>query len=145
MAQELGKPRLVDLAAPREASVAVHVAAAMLPDPIVDRRVRRPGVEADDAVFAAPPGDVADAAEIEHGRVCLGSDAAQKRDVIERGERRALAAGTHVGLAEIKSHVDAGEARHELAVAKLARRAQGSRARRPVQHGLAVKADDGDP
>src|SRR5580704_10896726 len=97
MAQELREAGLVHLAAPREASVAIYLALAVAPDPIIERRIRRPGVEADDAVLAAPPGDVADAAEIEHRRIGLGTDAAQERDVIDGRKRRALAAGAHVG------------------------------------------------
>src|ERR1700722_4606784 len=72
MVQQLKKPCLVDLAAPREASVAIHVAVAMLPDPIAISTISRPRVEADDAVLAAPPGEIADPAEVEHGGIRLG-------------------------------------------------------------------------
>ena len=60
--------------------------------------------------------------------------------MIERHQRRALAARLHIGAAEIIDHIDAGQPRQQRAVADL----PGPVLRRPVQDGLAVKADQRD-
>ena len=90
----------------------------------------------------SPPGaeigDVADAAPVEqHQRLAR---APRDRGVIERDQRRALAAGGDVGGAEIADHVDARARRRARAVAELA----GKALARPMQHRLAVQADERD-
>ena len=63
-----------------------------------------------------------------------------ERGVIDRHQRRALAAGRHVVGAEIIDDIDAKALRQRCAIADL----DGEAPLRPVQHGLAVKADDVD-
>ena len=83
-------------------------------------------------------GDVGDAAEIDDR---AGFDAAcENRPVKGRRERRALAAGGHVGAAKIGHHRDAGELRDKRAVAELERERKFSV--RAVADGLPVTADD---
>ena len=72
-------------------------------------RVGRAGVEGDDGVVV-DIGDVADAAEIEHDQRPLAASCASAR-VVERRERRALAAGGDVGVAEAVDDVDAERSR----------------------------------
>ena len=60
--------------------------------------------------------------------------------MIQRHQRCALAARFHIGAAEIIDHVNAGQPRQQTAVANL----PGPVLSRPVQDGLAVKADQGD-
>src|SRR5260370_38926154 len=81
----------------------------MMQRPIVDWRIAGPGVEGENRrLSGAEPGDVGDAADIEDGERLLVRSG--ERGMIERHERRALAAGSDVGGAKIADHVDAGEA-----------------------------------
>ena len=138
------EPCLVDRACSRQLAVAVHLAEPLRLDEIVDRRICRPGVERDDSVLPVPPGDVADAAEIEHSGVAAGVRLLEQRRVIGGCEWRALSAGRHVGRAEIIGDLGAEQRCHQFAVTELAGPAYPSRLRGAVQHRLAVEADDAD-
>ena len=90
-------------------------------------------------IASADPGDVGDAADVEHRE--RPRQLPRQRRVIERHQRRALAAGRDVGGAEVVDHGDAGQR------PPAARRRRSARSRRcsgPVQDRLAVKADDVD-
>ena len=88
----------------RERAVRVVSAPGRLRHPVVDQRVAGPRVEGEHLVAPADPGDVGDAAEIEDRERALQSGG--ERGVIERHERRALAARGNVGAAEIADDVD---------------------------------------
>ena len=68
-------------------------------------------------------------------------EARRQRAVEHRHQRRPLPAGRHVGGAEVVGDRYAGKARQRVAGADL----HGEPALGPVQHGLAVKADDIGP
>ena len=85
-------------------------------------------------------GDVGDAADINHDDRPLALQRLGQRAVIDRHERRALPAGGDVGGAEIM---------HDGNMDRLGQAAASpictvNPALGPVQHGLAVKADDVD-
>ena len=91
--------------------------AGMAPHPVVDRRVARAGIEGEDVAAGADPGDVADPAEIEHGDRLV--QAGGERGMVERRERRPLAARRDIGAAEIGDDIDAGQPGEQRAVADL--------------------------
>jgi hypothetical protein len=93
------------------------------------------------AVIGIAPGQVADTPQIEHDRVRPGAKPAQQRAVITGRKRRALSACRHVRGAKIIDHVDAGQPRHQRAIAKLAGRPLSARGWRAVQDRLAMKPD----
>ena len=85
-------------------------------------------------------GDVGDAADIDHDDRPLALQRLRQRAVIDRHERRALPAGGDVGGAEIMHHGNVDRLRQRRGVADLHRQLLLG----PVQHGLAVEADDVD-
>ena len=68
-------------------------------DPVVQRPVARTGVERDQRPVRADPGDVRHAADVQHRQRLR--HIARQRGVIDRRQRRALAARRDVGRAEI--------------------------------------------
>ena len=62
------------------------------------------------------------------------------RRMIERDQRRALPSRRDIGRAEIRDHIHAELCARARAIEELA----GKTLARPVQHGLAMEADDGD-
>ena len=120
------------LAIERLAHLAEHV--------IVEQRVARPGVAGDQDVGAVDIGDVGNAADIDHDDRAFALQRLRQRAVIDRHERRALPAGFDIGGAEIIHDRDMDRLGQRGGIADL----HGHLLRRPVQHGLAVKADDID-
>ena len=128
-----------DLADAGEGAIEIGGLAGMAPDPIVDQRVSRPGIERQDLVIAGPdPRDIADPAEIEHGDRLrqIGGQGG----MVERRQGRSLPARRHIGAAEIGDDVDAGEARERGSIADLPSAALG----RAVQDRVAVEPDELD-
>ncbi len=107
---------------------------------IVEQRVAGPGIAGDQGIGAVDIGDVGDAADIDHDDRPLALQRLRQRAVIDRHERRALPAGGDVGGAEIMHDRDMDGLGQRRGVADLHRHFL----RGPVQHGLAVKADDID-
>jgi hypothetical protein len=143
MVEEPREARFVDGAAPGDRTVDVHLAEPVSADPVVERAIRRAGVEGYQIVAAGPRGDVADSAQVEHGGVRAGRDAPKQRDMVGGGKRRPLPAGTHVAAPEIVDDVNSQYSRHELPVAELARGADLPRFGSPMQHCLPMEADRG--
>ena len=83
---------------------------------------------------------LADAADIDHDDRPLPLQRLGQRAVIDRHKRRALPAGFDVGGAEIVHDRDMDRLGERGRVADLHRQLSLG----PVQHGLAVKADDID-
>jgi tyrosyl-tRNA synthetase len=139
MGAEPDDERLVDLTLAREPAVAVDRLARVVEEPVVEEGVPGPGVEGEELVLARPdPGDVGDAADIEDGDGFL--ETRGERGVEDRRERRPFAARRDVGRAEIGDDGETGLRCKERAVADL----PGAALFRPVQDGVAVKADEVD-
>ena len=105
---------------------------------VVKQSVTRPGIAGDQDIGSIDIGDVGDAAEIHHGDRSLAIERLRQRAVIDRHERRALPARGDIGRAEIMHHRDMDGLGERGGIADL----HGHSLRRPVQHGLAVKADN---
>src|SRR5947208_14498500 len=93
-----------DLAGAGERAIEIGSFPGMAANPIVDQRIAGTRVEGEDLVLAAvspwpDPGDIADPAEIEDGERLrqIGGE----RGMVERRQRRPLAARRDVGAAEI--------------------------------------------
>ncbi len=106
---------------------------------IVDQRIARTGV-AGDWIAAVDKGDVSETAYIEHLNWMWALEIARQRLMERRHQRPALSAGGDIGGAKIMGHRQSKPARQRRAVANLHGQPRG----RSVQHGLAVKPDNGD-
>ena len=124
----------------RELSVEIVSRAGARAHEIVDRRVAGPGVEGDRIASAVDQRDVGDAADIDHRDGLRNVEIFGERAVIGGHERRPLAARSDVSGAKVVGNRHGKPFRQGLAVADLDRQPRF----RPMQHGLAVKADDGD-
>ena len=107
---------------------------------IVEQRVAGPGIAGDQGIGAVDIGDVGDAADIDHHDRPFALQRLRQRAMIDRHKRRALPAGGDIGGAEIMHDRDMDGLGQRCGIADL----HGHFLRRPVQHGLAVKADDID-
>ena len=130
---------LVDHAARGFIAVAVERAAGARAHEIVDQRIAWPGI-AGNRIVTIHPGYIGDAADIEHRDRVRSLEIARQRLMEDRHQRRALPALRDIGGAEIVGDRNAQPPRQRRAVADL----HGQARRRPVQHGLAMKADNGD-
>ena len=130
------EPRAIDLARRRERAVAIEALAGATRAPVVDRPVARPGIEGQQRVVLADPGDVGDAADIHHGD--RPRQVAHQSGVEHRHQRRALPARRDVGAAQVVDHAHAQRPREPCAVADL----PGEAPLGPVRDGLAVEPDD---
>ena len=130
---------LVDAALRRLVAIAVERRAGARAHEIVDQRIAGAGI-AGDRIAAVDKSDIGDAADIEHGDRMRPIEIARQRLMKDRHQRRALAAGGHIGGAEIMNHGHVQPPRQRRAVAEL----HGQPRRRLVQHGLAVEADNRD-
>ena len=122
------------------AAFAIEALAGHAVHEIVEQRIARPGVAGDQGIGAVDIGDVGNAADIDHGDRSLALQRLGQRAMIDRHERRTLSAGSDVGGAEIMHDRDVDRLGQRRGIADL----HGHFLRRPVQHGLAVKADDID-
>ena len=109
---------------------------------IVHRRIPRPGVKGQKCaeqircdLLGVNPCQITDAAEVQE--YCGPEQAHPTRagPVIERGQRRALAANRYIGAAKVPNGVDAKRLGHPRAVTRL----MGSVSFRIMREGLAVK------
>ena len=107
---------------------------------IVEQRVARAGVAGDQGVGAIDIGDVGNAADIDHDHRPFPIQGLGQRAVIDRYEWRALPAGGDVGRAEIMHDRDMYRLGERAGVADL----HGHSLRGPMQHRLAVEADNID-
>ena len=124
----------------RHAALAVEQLAHGAEHEIVQQRIAGPGIAGDQGIGAVDIGDVGDAADIDHDDRPVAFQRLRQRAMIDRHEWRALAAGGDVGGAEIMHDGDMNGLGQRRAVADLHRQLL----RRPMQHGLAVEADDVD-
>ena len=115
---------------------------------VVQRRIGRAGVEGQKRAGASgpgaarvDPGQVADTTKVQEGDGFGRADVAGQREVVERGQRRALPAHRHVGAAEIPDGRQAQKLRQDRAVAALV----GAAPARVMRQGLAVKAQNVGP
>ena len=128
----------------RKRTVAVAREPRPLGHEVVDRRVGGARVEGKERTrrlgcggARIDPGQVADAAEVEKAQRALRPDPPCAGEVVERRERRALAAQSHVGRAEVPDHRQSQSLGQRCAIAQLVRAA----AFRVMGQGLAVEAD----
>ncbi len=138
--EQAREQRRVDMTAAGARAVAVHALAAVAADSHdgVEQRVGRTDVEGEHGVGVAAarqPGDVRDAAEVQH-HARLGG-IGKRREVEERRERRALAARREIARAEVGDRGDTGALGDHRRVADLERRAQLGM----VRDGLPVRGD----
>ena len=109
---EIGVPQVlhhvvvVHAARRRQRAVLVARHAATAQHPVIDHGIARAGVEGQQRAVASDPGDVGDAADVEHDDGPL-RQLGRQRAVIDRRQRRALPAGGAVGRAQVVDHVDA--------------------------------------
>jgi tyrosyl-tRNA synthetase len=130
----------IDLPRRREGAIDIDRPPGLGLGPIVDEGVAGPGIEGEDLLGArADPGDVRDAADVEHGDRFL--ETAGQSGVIERNEWCALAASRYIGGAEVSDHVNSGQPRQQGAVADL----PGSPPVGLVEDRVAVEPDEVDP
>ncbi len=130
----------VDLPLRRRRTVHIPRGAVARPHEVIEQGVGRSGVAGDRIVLAINKSDVGDATEIEHHDRMRPVERARQRAVEHRNQRRTLPARGNIGRAEIVDHRNAGLARERGPVAEL----HGQLFLRPVQHRLAVIADDID-
>src|SRR5205807_7757444 len=97
--------RAVDPTGRGERAILVEPQAGAPDTPVVDRAVARSGVEGEQRIAAADPGDVRDAADI-HQRDRLRQIVGESR-VIYGHQRRTLPARRHVGTAQIVHYLHA--------------------------------------
>jgi len=138
--QRAGDPGRVGHALGSHASLPVETLPGDAGHEIIQQRVTGPGVAGDQRVVAIDIADVGNAADIDHNDRPLALQRLRQRAVIDRNERRALPAGRDVGGAEIVHHGNMDGLGKRRRVADL----HGEPAVGPVQHGLAVEADDVD-
>ena len=126
----------------RQPAALVARGARLAQHPVVDQRAAGARVEREEVLVRRPadPGDVGDAAEIEHGKRRGEPAPAGERRVKERRERRPLPACGHVVAAEIVHHVDPEAPGQRRAVAELV----GAPGVGLVQHRVAGEARDSD-
>ena len=132
-------PGRIDHALGGDAALGIEALVQDAEHEVVEQRVAGPGVAGDQGV-AVDIGDVGDPADINHDDRPLALQRLRQRAVIDRHERRALPAGLDVGGAEIMHDRDMDRLGQRRGVADLHRQP----ALGPVQHGLAVEADDID-
>ncbi len=114
-------------------------------DEEVDHAIGRPGVEGLQQALGPHQGNVPHPAEVQHGHGGLEARETGEGLVVDWGERCALAAGGHVGAAEIVSDRQAQPLSETPGVDELHGSAALAPARRLVQHGLAMHACGGKP
>ncbi len=140
MLQRPGDPGLVGGALSGHTAFAIERLTHLAEHVIVEQRVAGPGIAGDQRIGAIDVGDVGDAADIDHDHRALALERLGERAVIDGYERCALAAGGDIGGAEIMHDRDMDGLGEGRGIADL----HGHLLRRPMQHGLAVKADDID-
>ena len=115
--------------------------AGVLGAPRVHEPVRWAGVESPHRAVGRQQGEVADAAEVQHGARLAG---VAEDGSVERGhEGGAFAPRGHVPAAEVRHDVAAGALRDDVGIAHLQGEAVGRT--RPVPQGLAVRTDRANP
>ncbi|GAV36566.1 hypothetical protein ROTAS13_04254 [Roseomonas sp. TAS13] len=117
----------------------VEAAAGAAEQEVVQHGIGRAGVEGDHRL-AIQVGHVADPAQVQHGERPRLPQPRHEGAVVERHQRRPLAARRDIGVAEAVHHRQAQARGGGIAEDELA----GEARLRPVQHGLAVQADHGD-
>ena len=109
--------------------------------PKIQQGIAGAAVKALHSAASRQQADVADAADVEH-RPRLGSIGPQG-SMKGRNQRRALAAGSHVSVAEIGNHIHAGELGQQRRVVQL-QCVAGAKSLRLVPYSLAVSAYGND-
>ena len=140
MLEGAGNPGLVGRALRGQAALAIERLAHLPEHVVVQQRVAGPGIAGNQGIGAVDIGDVGDAADIDHDHRPLALQRLGERAVIDRHKRRALAAGGDIRGAKIMHDRDMDGLGQRRRIADL----HGHFLRRPVQHGLAVKADNID-
>ncbi len=109
----------------------------LVQDPIIDQRIAGPGVEGQERAVSSDPRHVGNTADIEE---CNRSfcDVGGHGTMIDRRERCPLSAELDIVGTQVINDGDAGLVGQELAIPKL----HCEVLMRPVQHRLAVEADD---
>ena len=132
--------RSVHPAAPGQNAVLIHRLSRVAQRPVVDQGIAGACIESDQVLPPLPhPGDIADAAQIQHRQRPLRQGRRQGL-VIERHEGRALPAIGDIGAAEIAHRIDAREPCQQTSIADL----PCSAFLGLVQHRLAVEAEQPD-
>ena len=67
MLKQRRKAILIDRAGCCNPAVQIHLAEAVLLDPVIDRRIRRAGIKREKPAVPVAPGDIPDAAQIDNG------------------------------------------------------------------------------
>ena len=140
MLQRAGDPCLIGDTLGCHAAFAVERLARRAIHVIVEQRVAGPGIAGDQGIGAIDVGDIGDAADINHYHRAFALKRLGERAVIDGYEGCALPAGSDIGGAEIMHDRDMDGLGECSCIADL----HGHLLRRPMQHGLAVKADDID-
>ena len=116
----------------------------MIPDPVVDRGVGGTGIETHKLTRTAPPGDIADSAKIEDCGLGPEAMSVKQGGMIDRAERRPLAAFCHIGAAKVVNNLPSCARCHQCAVTKLPCVSCFVHCRGAMEDCLAVKSDGGD-
>ncbi len=116
--------------------------AGVPPAPVIQQRVAGAAIEPDRRAVRAQCGQVAHAAEVEHGDGLAG--AAEHGTVERRHQRRALTSCGDIAAAQVGDHVDAAQFGQQRRAVQLHRVAGAVELARPVAHRLAVRTDRTD-
>ena len=109
-----------------QSSIVVIALSETLLTQVVNQRIGGPGVEGEESAVRlrsvgerVEPGDVADTAQVEESKGFCSADMSSERPMVERRQRRALAAKFHIRRAEIPDDQQPGVRSQCRAIAKL--------------------------
>ena len=141
---QYGEAVLVNIATGGDTPAVIHAAGIMHPHPIINRGIRRAGIETDQSAILSLPSDVSNPAKIKHGDRFISAGAFQQCCVIAGAERCTMPACRDIIGPKVKHHGPPDHFRHQRAIAELAGLASSSFVWRPMKHCLAMESNGGD-
>ncbi len=142
--QQVSQHLLIDHAGSCQRASRVITGTGVTQHPVVDQCVAGAGVAGSEAAVGLDQRDIGDAADVEEGERPF-DDARSERPVVDRHQRRTFAAGGEISGAQVMDDGNAGSACERRAITELQRHPRFAGGRpRPVQHRLAMEADDVD-
>ncbi len=134
--EQVGEHRGIRRALGGEGAIGIDGEVGVFGGPVIEGAVAGAGIEGEEAAMGADPGDVGDAADVQHAE---GFFEGGGEGLVEDGDqRRPLAAGGDIGRAEIVGDGGVGGAGQGGGVADL----PGEASVGLVEDGLAVEADE---